>query len=67
MKINYVYEDTYRGTEIACDRVELVIDPDDPTRVWIYLLDEDHERVEGGSFNMVEFMTWVLEFYHKNY
>ena len=47
--------------------MELVIDEDDPTRVWIYLLDDDHERVEGGSFNMVEFMTWVLKFYHRNF
>ena len=67
MKINYVYDDTFRTTDISFDRVELVIDPDEPTRVWIYLLDENHERTEGGSFNMVEFMEWVMHFYHANF
>jgi len=67
MKVNYIYDDTYRGTEITADRVELVIDPDDPTTVWIYMLSEDGEREEGGSFSMVAFLEWVVRFYNENY
>jgi len=52
---------------IDVDRVEIVIDEDYADRVEIYMLDEDGNRVEGGTFNKREFMNVVLEFYNSHY
>jgi hypothetical protein len=45
--------------------VEIEIDEFDPTKLWIWMI-EDGERVEGGTFNMEQFISWVLRFYNNN-
>lgn len=67
MKVNYMYSDTYRSTEIDTGKIELVIDPDDLSKIEIYMLDDDHERIEGGTFDMQAFMACVLDFYNTNF
>jgi hypothetical protein len=46
--------------------VEIEIDDYDPTKLWIYMI-ENGERVEGGTFNMEQFISWVLRFYNEQY
>jgi hypothetical protein len=52
---------------VDIDRVEVVVDDQYPSRVAIYMLDDQGNRLEGGSFDKNAFMDWVLEFYNKNF
>jgi hypothetical protein len=67
MKYKIDYPDTERGNELKFERIEIVMDPDDSLRVWIYMLNEDGERIEGGSFGYAEFMHTIAKFYNENY
>ena len=46
--------------------IRIEIDEDHPEKVWIWMI-EDGEKVEGGSFNLDEFMNHVLNYYNGNY
>ena len=55
------------SVSIDVDRVEIVIDEDYPDRVEIYMLDEEGQRIEGGTFKKSLFMDAVLEFYNRHF
>jgi hypothetical protein len=61
------YADTNRGFDIQLERLEIVMDPNDSSRVWLYMLDNEGDRVEGGEFNAAGFMLHVLKFYNERY
>lgn len=67
MKYTVNYDDTERGSDIQLERIEIVVDPHDHRYVWIYMLDEHGERIEGAGFKMHDFMSVVLKFYNDNY
>ena len=46
--------------------IEIEIDEFDPTKVWIYMIEEG-QRVEGGTFDSNAFMNHVLKFYNEHY
>jgi hypothetical protein len=50
--------------DMASIRIE--IDEDHPDDVWIWML-EDGEKVEGGRFNLGQFLNVVLQFYNREY
>ena len=52
---------------IDFNRVRIDILDDKPNKVWIYMLDESNEPVEGGEFDLHEFMDAVLRFYNGRY
>ena len=54
-------------TQFNIDRIRIDIDDDRPGRVWIWMLDELEEPVEGGEFDLGEFMNHILKFYNKKY
>ena len=54
-------------TQFNIDRIRIDIDDDRPGRVWIWMLDELEEPVEGGEFDLHEFMDAVLRFYNGRY
>lgn len=47
--------------------MRITIDEDNPHKVWIYLLNERGEEVEGGSFDKHDFMDAVLRFYNQGF
>jgi hypothetical protein len=53
-----------RGLDIQLPGVEIVVDDG---RLEIYMLNDKSERIEGGTFNLMDFTEWVLQFYNKNY
>jgi hypothetical protein len=53
--------------EITLVDLEIVLDEDSSDTVEIYRLDENHNRIEGGSFKKNDFMLAVLEFYNRNF
>ena len=52
---------------IKLEHIELVLDDDDPDRIEIYLLDRHMNRVEGGGFNLNDFIAAIVEFYNREY
>ena len=63
------YRITYdeRGPDIQVGDWEIAVDNDHPDRVEIYRLDKNHERIEGGTFRLTDFMNMVADFYNRNY
>lgn len=49
------------------NRIEIVIDEDADHQVELYMLDENGVRIEGGTFELNDFMDHVLKFYNENY
>jgi hypothetical protein len=49
------------------NRIRIDIRDDRPGRVWIWMLDEQEEPVEGAEFDLSEFMNHILQFYNRNY
>ena len=47
-------------------KVRITYDPDYPNKIEIAML-EDGVIVEGGQFDLGEFMNTVLEFYNERY
>ena len=57
-----------RVTDLAIhNRVEIMVEVSDPSKVWIYILDDNGDRLEGGEFDLGAFMNHVLQFYNDNY
>jgi hypothetical protein len=46
--------------------IRIEVDEDQPERVWIWMI-RDGEKVEGGSFDLKDFMSAVLDYYNTNY
>ena len=49
------------------NRIQIVIDEDRDDRVELYMLDDNGEQIEGGTFDLNAFMDHVLLFYNKNF
>ena len=47
--------------------IEIVIDYDHVDRVELYILDQEGNRIEGGTFDKDAFMSHVYRFYSANY
>lgn len=60
---------TVKGVKINKQvvNVKIATDEDMPDKVRITLLDKDGEMLEGGTFDLGEFIDHVLEFYNKNF
>ena len=52
---------------IDVNKIRIELDADYPNKVEIHILDDNGAIQEGGQFDKEQFMTWVLEFYNKNY
>ena len=61
------HDDTERATDLQLERIEICVDPNDYSRVWIYMLDDAGDRVEGAELNMNHFMSCVRKFYDDNF
>jgi gamma-glutamylcyclotransferase (GGCT)/AIG2-like uncharacterized protein YtfP len=62
------HSDTDRMNDVQLrQKLEIVTDPYDSNHVWIYMLDDEGDRVEGAEFSMDQFMLHVLKFYNDNY
>jgi len=57
---------TQESTILNMANIRIEIDEDQPDRVWLWMI-EDGVKVEGGSFNLDEFMDMILRFYNDNY
>lgn len=53
--------------ELRVDDIEIVIDDDQPAQVEIYMLNRRGERIEGGTFDRIQFMDAVKKWYNENY
>lgn len=47
--------------------INFTLDDDYPDKIEISLVDEDGVIVEGGQFDLQDFMMHVMKFYQKNY
>jgi hypothetical protein len=65
--IKISHDDTERANDIQLERIEICVDPNDYSRVWIYMLDDTGDRVEGAEFSMNHFMACVRKFYDDNF
>jgi len=60
---------TVKGVKInrqVCN-IKITMDEDRPDKVRISLVDQEGELLEGGTFDMGDFMNHILEFYNKNF
>jgi hypothetical protein len=60
-----VDDHTIKGDRIDFERIEIVVDDSKPDKIEIYILDENGERAEGGSFDRDAFMQSVRAFYDQ--
>ena len=60
-------ESLERVAAIDIDRIEIIIDDDQPDKVELYILDDSGRRQEGGTFSRSDFMDAILKFYNENY
>lgn len=67
INVKISHDDTDRVNDIQLERIEICVDPNDHSRVWIYMLDDEQERVEGAEFSMYAFMSVVRKFYDDNF
>lgn len=51
---------------IDIGQIRLTLDPDYPNKIEIELL-ENGVGVEGGQFDLADFIACVLKFYNNNY
>jgi hypothetical protein len=60
---------TVKGVKINKQvvNVRITTDEDMPDKVRISLLDQNGELLEGGTFDLGEFIDHVLAFYNKNF
>lgn len=65
--IKIIDKDTVHVTELPIDRMEIVTEDCDLTKIYIFMLDDEGNRVEGGTFDRSAFMDHILEFYNANY
>jgi len=56
-----------RGADVNLGNIEIVTDGNKMDRVEIYMLDPDGNRLEGGDFNLPDFIDVVLKFYNENF
>jgi hypothetical protein len=63
------YKITYaeRGPDIQLPGMEIVTDERYDNRIELYMLSENGERIEGGTFKLDDFMIVVRKFYNDNY
>lgn len=47
--------------------IAITTDDDYPDKVEIHLLDQAGAIVEGGQFDLAEFLQHVMKFYNKHY
>lgn len=52
--------------DIELERIKIV-QSDIPGKIEIYMLDDNNEIIEGGTFDLNDFMNHLLEFYNRNY
>ena len=62
-----VDDHTERGVAIELDRIEIVVDDSKPRTIEIYILDDNGDRIEGGTFDKAQFMRIVMSFYNTHY
>jgi metal-dependent HD superfamily phosphatase/phosphodiesterase len=62
-----IIRDAESTMNLPVDRVEIVTDSARPDRVEIYMLDDEGDRVEGGTFDLNLFMNKVIEFYNDHF
>ena len=73
MKVNIKYttdgsvDDCETVNDIVIYSVEIVTDEAQPEQVEIYMLDENNQRVEGGTFPLQHFLDYIVEYYRNNY
>jgi hypothetical protein len=67
MKLIVEDRDLQRSNSIELERIEIVTDSSYEDRIEIYMLDDQGERQEGGTFSRAEFMRMVRQFYHERY
>jgi hypothetical protein len=67
MKLIVEDRDLQRSNSIELERIEIVTDSSYEDRIEIYMLDDQGERAEGGTFSRAEFMRMVRQFYHERY
>jgi hypothetical protein len=65
--IKISHEDTDRVNDLQLERLEICVDPNDLNRIWIYMLDDAGDRVEGAEFSMYDFMSHIRKFYDDNF
>ena len=63
LKIDY----PERALDVQVGNVEIVVDSSKQDRVEIYMLDAQGNRIEGGDFNLADFIDHVLEFYNREF
>jgi hypothetical protein len=49
------------------NRIEIVIDEDQDDKVELWLLDDQGQQIEGGTFDLNAFMDHVLLFYNRHF
>jgi poly-beta-hydroxyalkanoate depolymerase len=49
------------------NRIQIVIDEDHDSTVELWMLDDQGQPVEGGTFDLNEFMDHVLSFYNQHF
>ena len=62
-----ITKDANKTHAIDMDKLEVAADSNDPTKIAIYMLDEQGNRVEGGTFSKRDLVESIVEFYDKNF
>ena len=60
-------DNVIRDNNLTIHNLELVTDEDYPDKVEIYMIDQDGNRIEGGTFSMEGLIKSILAFYNENY
>ena len=55
-----------RNEQVIYD-ISITTDTDYPEKVEIHLLNQEGAIVEGGQFDLADFLQHVMAFYDKNY
>ena len=58
---------TIRANDIKLERIELVTDSASPNKIEIYILDDEGDRIEGGTFDADAFASLVRKFYDAHF
>ena len=60
-------DNVIRDNNLTIHNLELVTDEDYPDKVEIYMIDQDGDRIEGGTFSMNGLIDAILKYYNDNY
>lgn len=59
--------DLERVSDMVIDRLEIVIDDVYDDKIEMYIVDEQGNRLEGGTFDKNQFMDHIMRFYNDNF